>query len=193
MWMNKKIHLSCSQGHPHHHFHFFFWIKYIMQWTTGHINKIFSSPEKVKLIFIYFLVQFQQLLIFKMPFYDLAKFILKFWLPSSSWQTPMTTQGMEFQLEFSGRWTWLHFGLQSTSLDVGKAMFSLNILHMKKDFSGFVWQPMTLHALEKELERRDRRSQVTIKALPLLEATDVLILISANDNWKWNPTSRGWD
>lgn len=70
----------------------FFGTKYIMQWNIGHINKIFSSPEKVKLILIYCPVHFQQLFIFLMPFYYLAKFILKFW--HLSWYTPM-----EFRLD----------------------------------------------------------------------------------------------
>lgn len=45
----------------------------------------------------------------------------------------------------------------------------------------------------KRTEGKDKRSQVSIKAPPLPEATDVLKLISANAKWKWNPTSRGWE
>lgn len=59
-----------------------FGTKYTMQLATGHINKIrcrhfVSSLEKGKLIFIYYLVHFQYLLILIMSFCDLAKFILK--------------------------------------------------------------------------------------------------------------------
>lgn len=167
----------------------FFGTKYIMQWNIGHINKIFSSSEKVKLILIYCPVHFQQLFIFLMPFYDLAKFILKFW--HSSWYTPM-----EFRLEFGGRWTLFRFRIQ-TNLWMWDRQCSLWTHCMWRRIicsqGLFDRQWMPLQNAGKQLEGRDRRSQVSIKAPPLLKASDVLKSISANDNWKWNPTSRGWE